>query len=136
MAKWITVEEAAEALHVSESQVMNRIRTGKLKSRRKARIWFVHSSLSEPTSEEESFVSKKFVLQVSNWVSCIDELSHIERDFRQAGIAYIIARHSSGSRVALFRQAIPGLNIRNVEEPPKRLWIKHYDPNIEKSRKG
>ena len=133
MAEWITVEEAAGALHVSKRQVLNRIHTGKLKAKRDGCIWFVHSSLSE-LSEEERFAYEKFALKVSNWVLHIDELLYIERDFRKAGIAYIIARHSSDNRVALFRRAIPGLDERNVKEPPERLWIKHYDPNMEKSR--
>ena len=58
MQEWITVKEAAELLNVSERYVRNLGLKGKLKARRDANRWLIHSSLSEPDSEQSGIPSE------------------------------------------------------------------------------
>ena len=51
--EWLTVKEVAVILKVSERNVRFKIDSGKLKAKRKGRIWLVHSSLSPTDTDTE-----------------------------------------------------------------------------------
>ena len=48
---WLTTAEAAEALGVSERQVRNRVKTGKLKGKKQGNRWLIDTSLREAETE-------------------------------------------------------------------------------------
>ena len=50
--EWITTAEAAELLKCSERHVRNMAAKGMLKAKKHGKRWLIHSSLSEPETEQ------------------------------------------------------------------------------------
>jgi len=59
MPEWITVKEAAELLNVSERYVRNLALKGKLKAKREPNRWLIHSTLSEPETEQNGIPTEQ-----------------------------------------------------------------------------
>lgn len=74
-----------------------------------------------------------FVVQVTKWLSTLDDLDSCVELLRKYDIEYAIAK-SKNYRFALFRKHAGAMN--TVPEPPRNTWVQHWRPDDKKSTVG
>ena len=79
MAEWMTTAEAAEALGVSERQVRNKVKSGKLKAKKQGNRWLIDRSLTEAETEMQDTDSEVSELPTEIAASA-ELLSRLEAD--------------------------------------------------------